>query len=192
MMQPGEVSAALAGSMALLRGDRQAMTHFDVSLAGFWRSFRVALLLAPTLGLDILVDRALIGEMARADVDLPGAILARVLNYAAGFAVFPLVLVLLAGPLALKASYVPFIVARNWTTIVGIVPLTLASLAYVVGLFGHEAFAFANMVSLAFNLFYAYRVALIAAAVPPGQAAGLVALDLVLTLIVNTLVNRIT
>jgi hypothetical protein len=191
MTLPAEISTALAGSMALLKGEPDAMRHFDVSVTGFWRSFRVALLLAPTLGLDLLVDRALLGEAA-AGSDLAGAFLARLLNYVAGYVVFPLVLLALAGALGLKRTYVPFILARNWTTLVGILPLALASVAYLVGLYGHHAFAVANLASLAFNLFYAYRVALIAAEVPPGQASGLVALDFVLTLTVNTLVNRIT
>lgn len=65
------------------------------------------------------------------------------------------------------------------------------ALAYLVGLYGREALAFANFAALLFNLFYAYRVARIAAAVPAGQAAGLVALDFVLMLLTSTVIARL-
>lgn len=181
-----EVAAAFAGSMALLRGDAAAMGHFDVSIAGFWRSFLVAVVLAPTLLVDLAVDSRLASEANLADAGAP----ARLLTYAGGFVVFPAALALLAGPLGLARSYVPFIIARNWTSLVGIIPTLAAALAYLVGLYGREALAFANFAALLFNLFYAYRVARIAAAVPPGQASGLVALDFVLMLIASTLVAR--
>ena len=51
--------------------------------------------------------------------------------------------------------------------------------------------AISNFGALIFNLFYAYRIARLAAAVPPGQAAGLVALDFVLMLLASALVARI-
>jgi hypothetical protein len=182
-----ELAGAFAGSMALLRGEPDAMKHFDVSITGFWRSFLVALWLAPTLVVDILVD----GRLAAEDGYGDGALAGRILTYLAGFVVFPALLVLLAGPLGLARSYVPFIIARNWTSLVGIIPALAAALAYLVGLYGREALAFANFAALLFNLFYAYRVARIAASVPAGQATGLVALDFVLLLLASTLIARL-
>jgi hypothetical protein len=182
-----ELAAAFAGSLALLRADADAMRHFDVSVAGFWRSFLVAVVLAPTLLVDIAVDGRLAAEVGAADT----GVAARLLTYAAGFVVFPLLLAPLARPLGLSATYVPFIVARNWTSLVGIIPTLAAALAYLAGLYGREALALANFAALIFNLFYAYRVARLAAAVPPGQASGLVALDFVLMLIAGTLIVRL-
>lgn len=182
-----ELTQAFAGSMALLRADPASMTHFDVSITGFWRSFLVAAVLAPTLLIDVAVDGRLAAEAGLGDA---GAA-ARLATYVGGFVVFPVALVLIAGPLGLARGYVPFIIARNWTSLVGIIPTLAAALAYLVGLYGREALAFANFAALLFNLFYAYRVARIAAAVPAGQAAGLVALDFVLMLLTSTVIARV-
>lgn len=187
MTPRAELAAAFTGSLALLRAEPDAMRHFDVSVAGFWRSFLVALVLAPTLFIDVAVDGRLAVELG-ADSAGPAA---RLLTYTAGFTVLPLFLALLARPLGLAGTYVPFIIARNWTSLVGIIPTLAASLAYLSGLYGREALAFANVAALLFNLFYAYRVARLAAAVPAGQATGLVALDFVLILIASSLVARL-
>jgi hypothetical protein len=180
-------SSALTGSLALLKGDPAAMRHFDVSVTGFWRSFLVALLLAPTLVVDIAADRRFAEAVGLAEPTWAP----RVLLYLAGFAVFPAVLALLARPLALQRVFVPFIIARNWTTVLGMVPMVVAGLAFAGGFIDRSLYLFASDASLGFNLFFAYRVARIGAAAPPSLAAGLVALDLVLVLLMGAAVARL-
>ncbi|MBP0575432.1 hypothetical protein J8J27_32425, partial [Mycobacterium tuberculosis] len=79
------------------------MRHFDVSIDGFWRSFRVAVVLTPTLLVDVAVDTRLAEEIGAGGDGL----LARLLTYAAGFIVFPLVLAVIGRPLGLERNYVP-------------------------------------------------------------------------------------
>src|SRR5260370_35550151 len=52
-----EVRLALVGALRLAKGDRSALSCFDRSLDGFWRSFRAAIIAYP-LYLMLLTMRA--------------------------------------------------------------------------------------------------------------------------------------
>lgn len=177
MMTSAELVAAVDGTLLLLAGNRQAMTRFDCSAAGFWRSFAliltalpVILLLAPWTGPDA----------GRLTGYLAGTIVVNALAWLA----FPILMIALARPFGLTRTYVPFIVARNWGSLLGSVPQVFGALLYACGVVGMAGVADATFVSIGLGLFLAWRTARIAGEAPAGLAAGLVALELVLTLVV--------
>lgn len=193
MIERAELIAGVRAALRLLVGDPAALNGLECSIAGFWRSFRVMVLLAPTVLFSLALDRliALSRLPEGGEFDLGPHFGAAFVSYVLGWIAFPLVLVPLARPLGLSARYVPFIVARNWSTVVGTAPYVLISVAGLLGVLPLTAIGPGTLAALGFNLWYSYRVTVIAAAVPPGAAAGLVALDFLLTLLVEVVVERL-
>ena len=109
-----EVQRAVTGAVRLARFDEAGMGWFNVSYEGFWRSFSAALLLAPFAA----VLRA--QDFPATDAPLLVIGLLEALEYAASWAVFPVVMVFLARFLGLEKRYVPFIIAWNWSVVVQI------------------------------------------------------------------------
>jgi hypothetical protein len=183
----GEIVAAVRGSLRLLADDPRGMAAFDLSFAGFWRSFGVALLMSPAALVSILADRS----FAESDASTGLLFLVGGLSYVLGWIAFPVVMLLLARPLGLEARYVPLMVVRNWTTVLGSLPYALVTLLWLVGGVPRRLMFPAIAAALGFELFLAYRSTRIAAAVPPPVAAGLVVLDLLLTMLVDTEIARL-
>lgn len=193
MIGQAEFIRVLRGSWRLLVGDARAMEDFDCSLDGFWRSFVVIALTLPVPLVELAVQR----QLPMAD-RLDPAIMSGPAYWIAGFAAyvlawiaFPLVLALLARPLGVSAHYVPYMVARNWTTLIAAVPGFLVTLGFGLGVVPLTGLGPGNLAALGFNIYYAWKVTRIACATPPGLAAGLVALDFLLTLVVYTASDRL-
>ncbi|TBW39276.1 hypothetical protein EYW49_07240 [Siculibacillus lacustris] len=181
MIDWAEIRAGVLGSFGLLIGDPHAMARFDCSFRGFWRSFWVIPLMVPAALVSILADRSLVEGTAS-----PSAVaIAGLASYLLGWIAFPVVMAALAGPLGLGPRYVPMMVARNWSSILGTLPYVVVTLAWLIGLMPVRLLALATLAALGFDLYVSFRVMRAAAAAPPGLAAGLVALDLVLTLLID-------
>ncbi|MEJ1156824.1 hypothetical protein [Prosthecomicrobium sp. N25] len=194
MISLGEMRNGFAGSWRILKGDPQGMRYFDVSVDGFWRSFGLIVpLLLPVL-VGVAAERALILSRTGMDArDFPNLlfILMQILSYAGAWFGFPLLLAAVAGPLGLATRYSPLVVVRNWSSLLGMVPFFVSTLLYAVGLVSTQALAFLTLVSLIFNLYLGYQVTRIAALVPPATAVGIVFMDLVFTLLVANLCDRL-
>jgi hypothetical protein len=183
----GEIVAAVRGSLRLLADDPRGMAAFDLSFTGFWRSFGVLLLMSPAALISILADRS----FAESTASTPVLVLVGILSYLVGWIAFPLVMLGLARPLGLSDRYVPLMVVRNWTTILGTLPYAAVTLLWLVGALPRGIMFPAIATAFGFELFLAFRATRIAAAVPPPVAAGLVVLDLLLTLLVDTEIARL-
>lgn len=193
MITVEEIRRAVQGSWRLLLGDARGMTWFDLSLDGFWRSFFAMVLLLPVPIVQALARGrlALGGEVDPSTASGPAVMLVGLLSYVVAWIAFPMVLALLANPLGIGPRFVPYMVARNWTTLIGVVPGLLVTLAFVLDLAPASALGPGQLAALGFNLFYAWQVTRIACAAPPGLAGGLVALDSLLTLVVYTAADRL-
>ena len=182
---PGEIGRAIDGALLLLRSDPAGMQRFDVSVEGFWRSFGVLLLLLPAFAIFFAFERAalLSGAVEMAvPYDDTRFYVSRLAALVLGWVDYPLVLALIAGPLGFGRRYVPLVVALNWVSILAVLPMLVPPL---LALFGFIDIAMASQLglfALGLVLWYQYRVTRIAAAAPRLLAAGLVVLDLVLTI----------
>jgi hypothetical protein len=118
----GEILRSLYGAYRLGRLDPDGMNYFDLSLGGFWRSFLVAVPLAPMF--------AVLANLYRpADEDALAFLAVKLVGFFAGWAVFPLGMVAFTRAFGLQAGFVPFIVAYNWSqAIVMAVVLPLAAI----------------------------------------------------------------
>lgn len=192
MISSEEILRAFRGSWRLVRGDAGGMTDFDCSVTGFWRSFGVIGLTLPVPIVELVAQQRL-PPTGLGDVVPAGA-----LYWISGFAafllvwtVFPAVLAGLARPLGISARYVPYVVTRNWSTLLAVAPSFLATLAFDLGVLPLSALGPANLFGFVFNLFCSWRVARIACRAPAGLAAGLVGFDTVLSMVIYEVADRL-
>jgi hypothetical protein len=180
----------LAGAWLLMRGRAEGLARLDLSLDGFWRSFAVILGVAPLVLLALTSQQALLP--ADPDTVVPAADVTRdLLGIVVDWFAFPVVFAVLARPLGLGARYVPFIVARNWATLIVAALLGVIHAVNLVGLLPQQAASILLVLALAVSLRFSYLIARIALAVPPLFALPIVILDVLVSLLVWGLFDRL-
>lgn len=192
MIDGAEIRRSLIGSWRLLLGDARGMAFLDTSIEGFWRSFAVMILCLPMPLVELAAQR-LLPAAERVDPSVmqgPLYWIAGLVAYGLSWVVYPVLLVLLAKPLGISRSYVPYMVARNWSTPIGVAPSFVFTLLFVTGLLPPAGLGPLNLAALGFGIYYAWRVTGIACAAPPGVTGGLVALDFLVSLVVYTAADR--
>lgn len=181
-MIPRDVVAALYGAVRLARFDAGGLAYFDISVNGFWRSFLAAVLVLPLYTALVAVRYGM--------ADAPGGVGAIVIDglaYVINWVAFPVVMLTLSKVVDRERNYLRHIIAYNWATgLQHIVSLPLAILV-LGGALPMELGAFLSLLVLGWVLIFSGYVAHIALDVPPGTAAGLVLVDLLIGLIVNAL-----
>ena len=193
MIGAEEFLRVLRGSWRLLVGDERGMGDFDTSIDGFWRSFGVIVLCLPMPFVELAAQRLLpvAGRVAPEVMDGPLYWIGGLAAYVLAWIAFPILLAALAAPLGVGRVYVPYVVARNWTTLLGVVPSFVVTVLFLVGLLPVDALGPLNLAALGFGIYYAWQVTRIACAAPPALTGGLVALDFLVSLVVYTAADRL-
>ena len=178
MISAREVVFALSGAVRLARMDPGGLGHFDTSIAGFWRSFYAAVVVAPAYVLLIVFEAALrpvgAGPARWALVEA--------ITYVIEWTAYPLAMVTIARWLARSDNYIRYIVAYNWANVLGIaVFMPVAAITVLnptlVGLL-HMA-----MVAV---FVYQWYVARIALKITGGETVMLMVFNFVLSFFVST------
>ncbi|GAB6052722.1 hypothetical protein JCM17960_15420 [Magnetospira thiophila] len=181
MSAPANASFSLYGAWRLAHGDSDGLRWFDVSLHGYWHSFRAALLVAP---LYLVLMFILASE---SDRPLFEFLLLETESYVIAWVLFPLVMYHVTGLLQCRHHYLRHIIAYNWAQVLqNALYLPIVILAGLEILPGDLA-ALLSLIALGVVLFYSGYVAFVTLEVPLTTAAGIVILDLVLSMVVNTL-----
>lgn len=194
MISSSEIRAALDGSWLLLRSDSRGMAYFDQSLQGFWRSFQVIFLLIPVFVVSALAEKKLLisENVIFAEAFPENAYwLAQFLSLGIDWVTLPLLLALLAGPIGISSQYVPFIVARNWTSLLASIPYLLTGFLYLVGIIPAGIMVLLSFTCLIVVLWYRFLVARIALQASASLAIGIVFLDVLLSLVIGELAGRL-
>ena len=180
-----EVFRSLYGAYRLAFMDQSGMTHFNLSVEGFWRSFFAAVLVAP--GFAVLVGEKL---LARPEpLDLGWAAVVQTLAYVLSWAAFPLVALALTQLLGLSRNYVPLIVALNWAAVLQIVVFLAA---VVLGLLLPDVLEGLIMLIVTGGiLFYQWFVTRTALQTTGGIALMMILIDLVLNTAINMSAERL-
>lgn len=170
-----------AGRLALR--DPAGMQFFDLSFEGFWRSFFAYVLVAPPF----LVMALMRIEGEGRDLGLFA--LAKGLSYGASVIAFPVAMIAVARAFNLKAHYVPFVVAYNWSQIVVMgVALPVALLGAVLALPTAIELAL-SLAVLAWALYYLWFIARVALQANAQLAAAVTALEFALSYFVQSAVE---
>ncbi len=180
-----ETLASIYGSYRLARLDASGMHWFNHSIAGFFRSFGVALLVLPPYLLILwlrLDDRVESGGWY---------FFIEMLGYAAGWVAFPLVMLGIAMIFSFQRSYISYIIAYNWTAIIQVAVVLPIVLLNASDLIGKDLGLFLGVAITLAILFYQWFVALTALQTTGLTAAALVALDFVLGRLISSGADRL-
>ncbi len=107
-----EIIAALYGAYLLARFDPRGMQYFDISLEGFWRSFFALALVVP------FALHSLVTNYPETEASTTWVTFVVAAYYIVDWISFPLLMIPVAQALRLSHTYIPFIIASNWTTVV--------------------------------------------------------------------------
>jgi hypothetical protein len=172
-----EVQLAVGGALRLACGDRRGLGFFDISIDGFWRSFRAALICYPLYLL--LLGFRIAAPVWEASGVVP-VLVVETIAFVIAWAAFPLMILPLSRWLDRENRFLPFMVAYNWSQIPQAVLFVLIGLDSASGLLPPSTVQVAGMLAVIAVLVYQWFIARVALAVSGAQATLVVVIDLLL------------
>ncbi|MBO0345707.1 hypothetical protein J0X15_10795 [Roseibium sp. CAU 1637] len=167
--------------------------YFDTSIEGFWRSFQVVILLLPFLILNGLAGQKLIAEEGSVSPEELAASFfwqSQFTGYALDWVTMPILLALLSGVLGISRTFIPYIVVRNWASLLGTFPHTVIAALYLMGAVSSGLMVLMSLSTFVVILWYHFRIARLVLQANISLAFGVVILDVLLSLLVGELVGR--
>ncbi len=182
-----QITVGLAGAVRLAKLDTSGFDYFEDTTDAFWRSFLAAWVVAPLFVLYLIV-----GYLSTDHVDsFAHYLIIELLAYAIAWLAFPLVMLNLARPLDREDRVVRYLVAFNW---ISVVQNAVYMPIVILGITGALGDGLANMMALVVFLwvlgltFFVTRKAL---ELPAATTAGIVVMDLLLGVLIETVTNRV-
>jgi hypothetical protein len=172
-----EVQLAVGGALRLACGDRRGLGFFDISIDGFWRSFRAALICYPLYLL--LLGFRIAAPVWEASGVVP-VLVVETIAFVIAWAAFPLMILPLSRWLDRENRFLPFMVVYNWSQIPQAVLFVLIGLDSASGLLPPSTVQVAGMLAVIAVLVYQWFIARVALAVSGAQATLVVVIDLLL------------
>ena len=182
----------LAGAWQVMFGRSEGLNRLDTSLEGFWRSFAVVILMAPFALLSLISEQPLTAASGAEKSLTGGTVALNGFGLLVDWFAFPLIFAFVARPFGLSSGYVPFIVARNWASvIIGALVAIIHSL-HLVGIVPTVLMPIALIVAVGVALRFSYVIVRTTLAVSAAMAIPIVILDFLLSLIIWSVFDRIT
>ena len=191
MVTADEFGRSLRGAADILTRRPQGLAAFEMSEAGFRRSFQAIGLTLPAYIVSLAVERRALG-LADAPVlsDVPLDLLVGA-GHLAGFLALPLAMIVVLRGTPFAARYMPFVIVTNWVAVFGSLVLAGPSILLLLGIHGPEL---AGLVTLALAVlvleahWFAAKATL---GISGWQAAGVTLLGLLLVLATNGLTDML-
>ncbi len=186
-----EAYQSTIGSLRLAVRDEGGFDDFNLTEAGFWRSFSAIIILAPLYlyGHDIQ-SAAELARTATAEEDItePSLVVSTV-ELLIQWVAWPIAMVVIAKFTGLTAAYSRYITVYNWSAIlVGVVQI-IPLLLYAQGAALAELGGILMMIGLAFAIYYRWYIAYTALKTTASIASALVLADLVLSFGIISLIG---
>lgn len=175
---------ALYGAYRLARLDPSGMTWFDNTQRGFWASFAAAGWVAPMYAIILLFRPGM-----SADSVTLRFVLIKGVAYAVGWLAFPVMMITMTRVMGRWERFVPFIVAYNWCAVLQNALYAGVVVLGTVGLLPGKTATFLSLLTLGLVLGYSWFVARTALGVPMAAAAGVVAIDFFLGLLITSVAD---
>ena len=172
----------LAGAWAVMNGHAAGLQRMDLSIDGFWRSFAAIVLILPFALVALVSDHVARAEVGAA-VRLTGAlIILRLILLLADWLAFPLVFAAVARQIGVAAHYVPFIVVRNWASVVVAAIVVVPEILHVLGILPTVVLPYVLLALFAVALRFSYLIARTALIAPPLLAVPVVLLEVLISI----------
>jgi len=169
------------GAWRLARLDRGGLVYFDRSAEGFWKSFFAAALIFPAYLALVAID------LSERDVSAGALrlVIAHASAYTLGWTVYPIVTRAICQAIGRDNAYIGFIVAFNWSQVIQMIVYLPVIFLGAMGLIPEGASALLHVLVYSVILAYQWFVTRTALDITPIAAAGFVALDLVLSIVIT-------
>ncbi|MBJ3775374.1 hypothetical protein [Acuticoccus mangrovi] len=185
MLSTAEITGSLRGAWQLFCNRPDGLRALDRSVTGFWRSFRVIVLLLPINAITMLaVSRMGRGTESFGDLFL-GGLPVLLLDWIA----FPVVMAVAAGSLGVKATYVSYVVARNWAAPISSAILAIPFILQGAGWVEPTLAVILSLIAMGLVLRYHYLILRIALGTTVPISIGLVIVDMLLSLLLVALLG---
>jgi len=171
-----EVAYGLYGAWRLARLDPGGMTYFDRSVAGFWKSFFAALLVAPGHILLLIIEFGDSGLTAA----MPRIVVVLTIIYVMSWTAFPLAMHYLTQNMNRSAEYTGAIVANNWAQVIQILLLCPVTAIARTGLLPEGLGSLLWFAAFCAILYYSWFIMRTALRISGPAAIGVVAFSFVL------------
>ena len=130
MLTLAEIGPATFGAWRLARRDPNGMRYFDTSLEGFWRSFQVAVLVAPLWIVILAVNLPAL----HGDGDWLRIVTAETMGYVIAWVAYPLAAFYMTRFVDRQQDYFLFITALNWASVIQLAAQAPANVIASTGL----------------------------------------------------------
>ena len=180
----------LAGAFEIMIGRPEGLNRLDTSLEGFWRSFSAVVLLIPFALMALLSQQQVPAAGAAVEPLTPAGIVLDAIALIVDWLTFPLIFALMSRPFGLGSRYVPFIVARNWASVVIAAIVSVVHALHLLGVLPTALLPFALIVAIGVSLRFSYVIARITLAISMSLALPIVILDLLISLAIWSLFDR--
>ncbi|MDX1576117.1 MAG: hypothetical protein R3285_07980 [Kiloniellales bacterium] len=180
-----EIQAAIYGAWLLFRLDPRGLAFFEDSVEAFWRSFFAAVIVFPGFAVLALID------LAETEVSAGplAVLLVELIGYVIVWVGFPLALYYLSRGFDRQQYFVRTVIALNWSVVVQIAIILPVHVIAASGILSPGLQSLAIFAAAVVTLFYAGFVVRTALEVSPPIAALVVAIDVIISLAVQTMVN---
>ena len=183
-MDRAEIKRSLTGAWRLFIGKADALRYFDTSVDGFWRSFRAIILVAPLYGLTALADRHDMLTDANPIDDFSNGQFwaAKALTLALDWVTLPLLLAVIADFIGIRRGYTALIVARNWATVLMLIPFAGIALLDLAGIGTPNSLVLPSLLALIATFRMSYMIARRTLGATPDVSVAFVVLDFLVSL----------
>lgn len=192
MASLAEARRTLEGSIALARRDPDASSYFDLSADSFWRSFGAIVFIAPLYLVFVAAEARMLAESdAPAAAAAPsglGLFTAELLTLGIGWFAYPLAMYFVTRLFGLGNRFVAYVIVYNWSSILVTLVVAPPFLLYALGLVPLEGAILLNLVTFVAAIVYRWMIATEVLGAPGITAAGFVALDVALGLVIDAAV----
>lgn len=182
-----EVVRSLFAAWRIARFDANAMSYFNLSLEGFWRSFTAALIVLPFLlvitglqfdALNDQEDAVQLSPTLEHGTSLLGFSLLEVLSFVCRWAAWPILMIPIARFFKLEANYVPYIIAVNWGNVLQSALMLVVQVLLFTQILPKPVINLLFVMAFITVLYYAYLIARAGLQCDAMTAIGLVVLNL--------------
>ncbi|MBL8705337.1 MAG: hypothetical protein JNM30_10850 [Rhodospirillales bacterium] len=194
-MLPSSAEAArfFRGAWRLFRFDREGFAHFGNTIDAFWQSFWCAVYVAPLWAMGLILRGARRSDVAPGaspdDLDrladaLPRIVAVETIAYVAAWFAFPLAMAYIVRLLGREDRYFGYFAAYNWTIAPQVALTVVAALLLATGLFPGALGTMIDLAAMGYGFGVLWFLARHGLDLPPGTAALVVAIDVLLNQLV--------
>jgi len=190
------VRHALLTAWRVARFDSKAISEFDRSFEGFFRSFFAVVLCAPLYIIVLMAERNVAADVATQMPSMgispiselsTAVFLIEGIAYLASWAVFPLAMIGITQLIGTGQRYVPFVIAYNWSACIVLAITVVPYIVYLAGVLPLALLLILYYPITIFALVYRWRIARDALETTPWNAAGVVIFDVLLSILIAVL-----